>query len=237
VTSLTPAFVLHRKPFSDSSLLVDFFTLQQGRVTCIAKGVKQGKNRKAAILQPFIPLMISLSGRGEVKTLRECEAVENALCLQGITLYSAFYTNELLLKFLQKHEAHEMVFAAYAELLQQLVNAHDSVEALLRIFEVKLLAELGYGLQLSHDAEKSLPIDPRKYYVYELERGPIEVFPGSAFHHGKPLVAGKTLLALLQAELNEQQQIRESKELMRYIIQHLLGGYNFKSREFFTARF
>lgn len=235
--SLTPAFILHRKPFSDNSLIIDLFTLHQGRISCIAKGVKNSKNRKAAILQPFIPLMVSYSGRGEVKTLRECEAMENALTLSGSTLYSAYYVNELLLKFMQKNEVHETVFAAYAQLLEQLQGSADFTESLLRLFEIKLLSELGYGLQLSHDAGNSQPIKPQKNYIYEPETGPLETDVKSAMFNGKPVISGQTLLALHQSELITQQQVKESKQLMRYIIRYLLGGYNFKSREFFTTKF
>lgn len=237
--ALTPAFILHRKPFSDSSLIIDLFTLHQGRITCIAKGVKKGKSKKAAILQPFIPLMISFSGRGEVKTLRECEAVNNALKLEGATLYSAYYINELLLKFLQKQEAHETVFASYGELMQQLEQNAGSTETLLRIFEINLLSDLGYGLQLTHDADKDLPLDPAKSYIYELERGPVETVSGAGLSEtaSKPVVSGDTLLALNRSQLTEQQHLQESKVLMRYLIKHLLGGYNFKSRELFTTKF
>ena len=235
--SLTPAFILHRKPFSDNSLIIDFFTLHHGRMTCIAKGVKQGKSRKTAILQPFIPLMINFSGRGEVKTLRECESVENPLNLRDVSLYSAYYINELLLRFLQKNEPHETVFASYAQLLKQLFERVDSTELLLRQFEISLLAELGYGLQLSCTADHAAPLEPDKSYIYEPERGAIEISSNAAQVNGKPVISGKTLLAMRQSELTEQNHITECKKLMRYLIQHLLGGYTFKSREFFITKF
>ena len=235
--TLSPAYILHRKPYSDSSLIVDFFTLQDGRVTCIAKGVKTAKSRKAAIMQPFIPLMMNYSGRGEVKTLRECEAVSNAFKLEGTTLYSAYYVNELLLKILQKHECHADVFASYAHLLQQLEQASDSPEALLRNFEIQLLSDIGYGLQLTHEALSSLPVDPEKKYIYELEQGPTETTNHASQVSGKPVISGNTLLALNEASINDPQQLQESKNLMRYVIRHLLGGYNFRSREFFTTKF
>lgn len=235
--SLTPAFVLHRKPFSDNSFIIDFFTLHHGRMTCIAKGVKQGKSKKAAILQSFIPLMISFSGRGEVKTLRECESVENPLKLEDVGLYSAYYVNELLLKFLHKNETHETVFASYAQLLKQLDKNISTTEPLLRQFEINLLSELGYGLQLSCTADSISPIEADKNYIYEPEQGAIEISSISAQVNGKPVISGKTLLAMQQAEFTEQHVVAECKKLMRYLIQHLLGGYNFKSREFFTTKF
>lgn len=231
--SLTPAFILHRKAYSDSSLIVDFFTLHNGRVSCIAKGVKTSKNRKAAILQPFIPLMINFSGRAELKTLRECEAVDNGYKLQTDSLYTAFYANELLLKFLHKQQIHKNLFALYSRLLQQLDNDMQSTESLLRVFEANLLDETGFGLQLTHEAKKHTPLDPEKRYIYILETGPVEAPAVMESHTAYPLMTGDSLLALKQGHFSSKQQLRECKTLMRYAIRSHLGGYDFKTREFF----
>jgi len=235
--TLTPAFILHRKPYSDSSLLIDLFSLQYGKITCIAKGVKSGKKQKASILQPFIPLMVSIIGKGEVKTLSVSEAAGNTIKLERNALYSAYYINELLLKFLHKNEAHETVFAAYGELLISLEKNDHGAEKLLRYFEINLLAELGYGLQLIHDANSARLIDPEKKYYYEHDSGPRQFQSDSHLSSNIPVVSGSTLLAMNTQSLSSEQGLKESKLLMRHVIKHLLGGYHFKSRDFFNTNF
>ena len=142
-----------------------------------------------------------------------------------------------MLRFLQKHEDHADVFAYYAQLLKQLEQSTENTEQLLRRFEVNLLHSIGYGLQLTHDAKSMLPVEPEKKYTYEIEQGPVEIVISTSQNGAKPVISGHTLLALHQATLLNQQQLKESKDLMRFVIKDLLGGYNFKSREFFTTKF
>ncbi len=235
--TLTPAFILHRKSYSDSSLLIDLFSLQYGKITCIAKGVKTGKKQRASILQPFIPLMVSITGKGEVKTLSISEAAGNRINLERNALYSAYYINELLLKLLQKNEVHETVFAAYGELLISLADNVASAEKLLRYFEINLLNELGYGLQLTHDVTTTALVDPDKLYCYETEHGPRQIQSNTQLNSSIPVVSGSTLIAMNARSLLSEQELKESKLLMRHVIQHLLGGYDFKSRIFFNNNF
>ena len=237
---LSPAYVLHHRSFSDSSLLIDFFTLQSGRVTCVAKGVKGGKSNKSAILQPFIPLMMNFSGRGEVKTLNQCEAADKPFQLMGNRLFTAFYVNELLLKSLPKNEVFETVFSHYSTLIAHISDSGSHFEATLRLFEKHLLEMLGYGLLLQCDADNGSVIEFSKKYRYIFDKGPVEASveaPGLQTNLDQlPLISGETLLAIASGSLENQSQLRESKMLMRYLIKELLGGYIFKSRDFFSLK-
>jgi DNA repair protein RecO (recombination protein O) len=233
---LSPAYVLHHRSFSDSSLLIDFFTLQSGRVTCVAKGVKGGKSNKSAILQPFIPLMMTFSGRGEVKTLNQCEAADKPFQLSGNRLFTAFYVNELLLKSLPKNEAFETVFSHYSTLIAHISDPESHFEETLRLFEKHLLEMLGYGLLLQCDADNGSVIEFSKKYRYIFDKGPVEASELQVNLDQLPLISGETLLAIASGSLENQSQLRESKLLMRYLIKELLGGYIFKSRDFFSLK-
>ena len=181
--------------------------------------------------------MISVYGRGAVKTLGKCEPVDNYQALQGERLYSAYYLNELVLKALQVAEPHEPLFAIYADVLSELTSGSNNTELLLRKFELHLLSELGYGLQLDYDANSGEPIQLGKTYRYEHGAGATEVSAIDHMHQSIPVVSGDCLLAMRDFRLSEKQHLAEAKKLMRYLINHLLGGYHFRSREFFTNRY
>src|SRR5512138_566209 len=105
-TSLQPAYLLHRRPYRETSLLIEAFTAGSGRIALIAKGARGGRKGNAAILQPFQPLLISWTQRGEVGTLTAVEPREQALALHGTTLFSGFYLNELLMRLLARNDPH-----------------------------------------------------------------------------------------------------------------------------------
>lgn len=235
VKFLSPAYVLHRRPYSDTSLLIDFFSLQFGRITCIAKGVKKAKTSKSAILQPFIPLMMNFSGRGEVKTLNQCESAGHLLAFSGNTLFTAYYVNELLLKALPKHEVFETLFSDYSLLIKK-ISEGEAFENSLRLFEKHLFEVLGYGLLLEYEAENGLLIEANKNYRYVFDKGPVECQVSVSYKDDMPVISGASLQALARGQLLNQMHLHESKLLMRYLIQHLLGGYVFKSREFFSNK-
>jgi DNA repair protein RecO (recombination protein O) len=224
---LSPAFILHRRPYSNSSLLLECFTPHQGRFPAIAKGVQSARNTGAAQLQPFQPLLIRFSGRGEVKTLTAFEATVAQSQLEGRALFCGFYLNELLMHLLGRADPHERLFQVYAEALEQLKQG-DNPDRVLRCFEIELLNELGYGLLLEQEAETGVPIEPEGRYHYELEKGPLRE-SGNAW-----TVSGRTLLQLAGREQRlDRDGWREARELMRRVIAHHLGGRALKSRELF----
>jgi DNA repair protein RecO (recombination protein O) len=222
---LQPAFVLHRRPYSNTSLLLEVFLLHEGRMPLLAKGATAGRARGATQLQPVLPLLVSRSGRGEVRTLGRFEAAGPPLPLRGQQLYCGFYVNELMIRLVQREEPHPGLFAAYQETLRRLVEEADP-EPALRRFEVGLLTDLGYGLLLEREAGTDAALDPAGRYDYEIERGPVAA-PGGE-------LAGSTLLKLAAGAVLEGEERREARRLLRRVLDHYLGGRPLKSRELFA---
>jgi DNA repair protein RecO (recombination protein O) len=228
-TQLQPAFLLHRRPYSNNSLLLECFVAGAGRFPAIARGVSARKGQGRALLQPFTPLLIRWSGRGEVRSLNQYEASGRSYPLQGRALYCGFYLNELLMRLLQRSDPHERLFALYADTLAQLAVG-DSLEPLLRRFELSLLQELGYGMILDRDIETDTPIQPERHYHYRLEQGPAPADDGD-----KSVVTGATLLALGSGAPLSPTGIREARLLLRRVLARYLGDKPLKSRELFQA--
>ncbi len=227
---LHPAFILHRRPYSNSSLLLECFTPEQGRFPAIAKGTLSGRSATASLLQPFRPLLIQTAGRGEVKTLTTVEADGRPVTLLGEALYCGFYLNELLMRLLGRFDPHPVLFSRYYLTLERLPHS-DGRDHTLRQFELALLSELGYGLLLEQEAETGLPIRHDVQYYYVLERGPSRNKLDGALP-----VSGQTLLVL--AGLKPQMGPggwREARELMRHILARYLGDRPLKSRELFFS--
>ncbi len=212
-------FVLHRYPYGETSLLVEAFTYAFGRVGLVARGVRRaGKAFAGAHLRPFQPLLLSWSGRGELGTLVRAEAPEGAIELEGNAVWWAFYINELVLRLLHRHEAHADLYVAYDEALRALA-ASGCREEVLRIFEKRLLAGLGYGLALRRDARSGEPVEPQTDYRYLVDEGPIA---GGDGREGLK-VKGATLIALAQEAFTDGDQLREAKVLLRGALAVLLG--------------
>ena len=226
---LQPTYVLHRRPYSNSSLLLECFTLDEGRMPIIAAGAKRPKSNRVALLQPFVPLLASWSGRGEIKTLRHCEAASTPHALQGNALFCGFYLNELLVRLLQRNAPHEHLFGIYSDAVRKLSNG-PSLNSLLRHFELDLLEQLGLGLVLDRCADDDSPLRPDGRYYYLPEVGPVTRDDG----HGLT-VSGSTLLALARRQALAMEGEREARALMRHILSYYLGDRPLKSRELFQA--
>ena len=222
---LQPAFVLHRRPYSNTSLLLEAFVLDAGRLPLLAKGATAGRAFGASLLQPFVPLLVSRSGRGEVRTLGRYEAEGPPVPLAGERLYCGFYVNELMVHLLPREEPHPALFGAYAATLARLAR-DDDPEPALRCFEVALLAELGYALLLDREAEGRAPIDAAARYDFVIERGPVPVAGGE--------LSGATLLKLASGSAPVGDERREARRLLRRVLDHYLGGRPLKSRELFV---
>ncbi len=219
---LAPAYVLHRRPYRDSSLLLECFSRDYGRVGLVARG---GRGRLAGVLQPFAPLLLSWTGGGELKTLTQAESDGYADPLQGGALAAAFYLNELLLRACARLDAHPVVFEAYARALAALTGGMAD-EPALRRFERDLLAQLGYGLQLEHDVDGAA-IDPAARYHYQSERGLIRAPDGE--------LPGAALLALREDALAEPAHLFACKRLLRAQLAWHFGDKPLKSRQMYRA--
>jgi DNA repair protein RecO (recombination protein O) len=225
---LCRCFVLHRRDFGNTSLLIEVFSAEEGRLPVLAKGAKRGRRSTAADLQPFRPLWLGWVGRGEVKTLIRTEPAGCPIGLPGTALFCGFYLNELLMRLVGRHDPHEGLFAFYHAALAELAQgAH--LDSALRRFELRLLREVGYAIILDRDAFSGESVLPGRRYAYEPEAGVREdAVPGEGF-----TVSGETLLRLAAGEVLQGVQAREARELLHRLLSPHLGERPLKSRELF----
>jgi DNA repair protein RecO (recombination protein O) len=228
---LQPAYLLHRTPFRDTSLLLELFTRDYGRIGLVARGARGVRSKLKGILQPYQLLLISWSGRGELPTLTTAESQGGGVFLQGDALISGFYLNELLMRLLARHDPHPHLFNCYQAALQGLI-ANAGLDWALRLFERDLLQELGYGLLLTHEWGGK-EVEPAARYCYHHESGPQRTDHGRS---GLLSVQGATLLALARGDGTDAQMRRESKLLMREVLGHYLGSRPLASRELFRQK-
>ena len=222
------AFVLHTRPWSETSLLLDVFTQESGRIRLIAKGARARRSNLKGALQPFVPLLIRFGGRGEVKTLRGAEAVSLALPLNGISLYSGLYVNELLARVLEQETRFSDLFFDYLHCIQELAGSDGTPEPALRRFELALLGHLGYGVDFLHCAGTGEAVSDSMTYLYREEKGFIAsmVINNSSF-------TGYQLKALADRTFAEVDTLRAAKRFTRMALKPYLQGKPLKSRELF----
>lgn len=229
------AFVLHTRDYQDDSLLVELLTPGHGRVGAVARGARRSRRGRRGLLQPFRPLSLSWSRRGELATLSEVEAAGPALALTGEAVFSGFYLNELLLAGLRRDDAMPEVFDLYANTVAALAGAQVGAQpdaartaAVLRRFETGLLSLLGYGLDLAHEADSGLAVDPSGRYRVEPGHGPVRTrvqeASGGAY-------AGRTLLDLSSGDFGSRESLREARDLTRSLIQAHLDTGTGRARE------
>jgi DNA repair protein RecO (recombination protein O) len=226
-----PAFVLHAYPYRETSLIVEAFTEAHGRIALVARGAKRPRSELRGLLQGFQPLLLSWSGAGELKTLQRAEWRGGLARVGGSALVCGFYLNELLMKLLPREDPHPRLYGVYAAALQELAGRAEQA-AVLRRFEVELLAELGYALPLAHEADTGAAVDPRARYHYAFDKGPRRAagaFAAEPRRHA-PLVRGATLIALAQQRFPDAETAAEAKRLMRDILDHYLEARGVESR-------
>ncbi|WP_018410325.1 DNA repair protein RecO [Methyloversatilis thermotolerans] len=226
-----PAFLLQAHAYRETSLIVDVFSRDYGRVGLVARGAKRPRSQLRGVLVEFQPLELGWFGAGELHTLARAEWQRAWPMLSGPRLLLGYYLNELLQRLLAREDAHPALFALYAEAVQKLATAPaDTVrhEAMLRAFEKALLRELGYGLTLAHDAGGQA-IDPAANYVFRPEQGLIEG-EGGPDDFG---LSGAQALALDADDYADAQVARLAKTLMRMLIAHYLQGQELRTRRVF----
>ncbi len=225
-----PAFVLHAYPYKETSLIVEAFVREFGRVGMVAKGAKRPRSELRGLLQAFLPLLLSWGGVTELKTLLRAEWRGGVALPAGRALLSAFYLNELVLKLLAREDPHPKLWDDYQAAIASLAGATSAAAQamVLRRFEVRLLAELGYALPLTHEAGGVVPIDPSARYHYAFDHGPRRHAsePGIRW----PVVRGATLLALAEQRYPDSETAAEAKRLMRDVLDHYLESRRIESR-------
>ena len=233
-------YVLHSYPYRETSLIVQAWTEKHGRLGLVARGARRPRSAARSLLVPFQPLVLDWFGRGELRTLKTAEPAAPATPLAGSSLLSAFYLNELLLKLTTREDPHEGLYAAYDEAIDALrsqsraggaaPDAARAIEPVLRRFELRLLQEVGYALELAHEAETRAPIVAERDYLYVVERGPIPAPQERDTPANAVRLRGLTLLDLHRGCLDDPQTIAQSKQLMRLLIHHSLNGQELATR-------
>lgn len=221
-----PAYVLHTYPYRETSLIVEVFSRDFGRLPLMARGARRPKSAVRGLLLSFQPLSLSWFGKAELRTLHSAEWQGGQPLLQGTALICGFYLNELLLKLLHRDDPHEQLFLYYQETLQELARRTDYA-AVLRRFEMNLLKELGYALTLDRDADSGAEIEAEAPYRYVFERGPVRQKTGQ---NGVEL-RGKTLLDMVAGDYSDPVTLQQSKALMRALINHYLGEDTLHTRQ------
>lgn len=221
-----PAYVLHTYPFRETSLVVEAFSLNFGRVALVARGARRPRSAVRGLMQAFQPLSLAWFGKSELRTLHAAEWQGGQPLLNGNALICGFYLNELLLKLLPRDDPHEQLFLYYRDTLQELARNPD-LAGVLRRFETRLLQELGYAPLLDRDAENGQPLDGERLYCYVFDRGPST---RAASREGVQL-RGKTLLDMAADDYRDPVTQQQSKMLMRALLNHHLGDQVLHTRQ------
>ena len=228
---LEPAYILHHRKYRETSLLLDVFSKEHGRVSLLAKGARRNKKQQAIAFDLYQQYLVSWVAKSELGTLTDIEPGQTGFQLQNKQVFCGFYMNELIVNLLHQHEPHPDLFTAYETTLYELKEGRAE-DIVLRYFEKRLLQILGYGLVLDCDVSTGEPINAEQNYFYEFEMGPVNKSsrPGSAF-----TVKGKTLLQLDREQLDEKEQAQEARNLLRAILSRHLGNKKLASRDLYHA--
>ncbi len=222
-----PCFVLHSYPFRETSLLLEVFSRNHGRLAIVARGARRPRSPLRGLLMNFQPLRMSWFGKGEVRTLHGAEWQGGQPQLQGTALLCGFYLNELLLNLMARDDPHESLYDYYQHTLQSLAHEIDHA-ATLRSFEKHLLQESGYALQLEREADSGNLVATGRRYRYVIERG---VLPDGPDAPEGMAVSGKTLLDMAADDYRDPASAQQSKQLMRMLLNHYLAGKPLHTRE------
>jgi DNA repair protein RecO (recombination protein O) len=239
---LQPAYVLHLKPYRDTSALVELITPEHGRMGLVARGIKGPTSKLRSVVQPFSPILVSWSGRGELPSLTGAEPQGRALLLKAEALACGLYMNELTMRLTHRAEPQIELFSVYDVSLRQLCTPQQCewaglhLQQVLRQFEIKLLQCLGYGLLLGEEAgnAKGKKVRSDLSYDFQLEIGPVVLDDPHQEIFGIK-VSGKTLLALAHNRLHEYRTemdiYKEAKHLLRFVLDRYLGNKPLLSRQ------
>jgi DNA repair protein RecO (recombination protein O) len=226
-----PAYVLHPRAYRETSLILEVFSRDHGRVAMVARGAKSVKSRWRNLLQPFRPLLLGWNSRGDLGTLTSADQVAAPPALHGEALYCGIYVNELLMRLLHKGDPHPEVFGKYREVLAALA-AGESPQPVLRLFEKHLLEDVGYGLLLDREAKTDRLVESKLHYKYSPAVGAEQV--NDAASSQADVFSGKALLALHTEQLSEE-VLPELRRLMRKVMRYHLGDKPLASQALFGS--
>lgn len=225
------AYVLHLYPYSETSLIVESFTREHGRVPLLAKGAKRPRSALRGVLMQFQRLGLSWSGKGDLRTLTRGEWLGGIPALGQTALFCGFYLNELLLKLLARDDPHERLFDCYERALIELAHGARSAQVL-RVFEKELLREIGYAVNLQVDAVSGDAVDPHARYAYMPDAGLRRLHSGESAERE---LSGAVALAIDRNDYSDSHTAHHAKQLMRSLIELQLNGRKIATRQIFFA--
>ncbi|HZX23769.1 MAG TPA: DNA repair protein RecO [Woeseiaceae bacterium] len=226
-----PGFLLHSRPFRDSSQLIEIFSRDHGRIGLVARGVRSARSRYRGVLRPFAPLELSWTIAGDLGTLTGVEAAGRLPDLSGDALMAGFYVNELVLKLTHRHDAQPDVYAAYEAAVTGLAGRPD-VEFTLRCFELRLLRAIGYGLDLEHDMVTGLPVEEDAWYRVKATEG---VARATADGPDASLYSGAELRDIAAERLQDPALLKRARRILQSALEHCLEGRELNSRRVMRA--
>ena len=221
------AYILHHRPFRDTSQILDVISRDHGKLAVVARGSRGARSRLKGILRPFMPLSVSWVIKSDLGTLTGAEVLGAPLRLSGDALLSGYYVNELILHFLHRHDPQPGVFDAYGQTIRALASADADIAPCLRQFEIELLRQVGYALNLNREYGSNDKLDADQDYEYRVEQGAVPVSRAEG-----PLVfKGGTLTAISDQRFDEPEVLRAASRLLRDVISFHLDGKELKSRK------
>lgn len=226
-----PAFLLHARPFRDSSQLIDVLSRDYGRLTLVARGVRASRSRYRGVLRPFAPLALSWSIAGDLGTLTGAEAAGRPPVIAGDALMAGFYVNELVLKLTHRHDPQPELYAAYEAAVTGLTSG-PAVEYTLRCFELRLLRAIGYGLDLEHDMVTGLPVEEDAWYRVRPAEG---VARATADGPDASVFSGAELRDIAAERLEDPALLGRARRILRGALEHCLEGRELSSRRVMRA--
>ena len=231
---LDAMYVLHHRPWRDSSRMLDVLTREHGRLTLFARGVRGPRAPLASILQPFRPVLASWHGRGDTGQLVHAEPMPAseglAIGVPAAALMSAYYLNELLLKLSLRADPQPQLFVLYANTLTALSDPARVLEATLRGFERRLLDVLGYGLAFDSDARSGSSIEAGRVYHFHPELGFVATSSGTESNEAK-VCRGEVLQAIDREDWEHPGALEQARLILRTALDHALEGRELRTRK------
>lgn len=223
---LETGYVLHQRPYRNTSLIVDCLTLNHGRVGLVAQAARRPGGGMNSLLQPFRRIRLSWVRRGELGRLTGVEPDAEPHSIEGDALMAAYYLNELLLRLVPSGDQNDRILSCYSSCLGRLAEDQNVARAL-RLFELDLLDELGYHVDLEQDFRTGEPIRPEHEYVFEHEGGmtiSTEVATMGTF-------SGVDLISLREHRLDDSNSLTAAKRLLARILDFHLGDRPLRTRQ------
>jgi DNA repair protein RecO (recombination protein O) len=223
---LAPAYLLHHLPYRETGRILEVLTREHGRLTLFARGARGPKSKVGPVLQPFRPLLVSWSGRGEAPQLTGAEAAASAsqAALPPAQLMAGFYLNELVMTLTSRHDPHPPLFDAYHGTLEALKGG-AALAPTLRVFEKRLLGEIGYGLDLDAESLTGRRISAAGHYLYRPAQGLVAASPDAP-----GALAGRSVLSLAAERFASGGELEDARRLLRLALDHCLEGRELRTR-------